>query len=113
MLDQIDKLFPALSESEKSSFNNTLSSRFESFNSFVMLQHKQNPAIVAEMFNNQLATKALLFTAITKVRQHILGSQDKALKGRYQQWLAQKNYLAKVYQLSKEEKQKRAIDEIS
>jgi CHAT domain-containing protein len=111
MLNQIDKLFPALSESEKSHFYSTLSDNFEVFNSFVLQQQNRNPAIVAEMFNNQLAIKALLFTATTKVRQHILGSQDEALKGRYQQWLTQKNYLAKVYQLSKEEKQKRAIDQ--
>jgi CHAT domain-containing protein len=111
LLDQMDKLFPALSESEKGHFYNTLAFRFENFNSFVLLQHKQNPALAAEMFNNQLVTKASLFNATNKVRQHILASHDQALKTRYQQWLDQKNYLAKVYQLSKAEKQRRGIDE--
>jgi CHAT domain-containing protein len=111
MLDGIDKVFPVLSEREKGQFYKTFSARFESFNSFVLLQQKHNPGIIAEMFNNQLATKACLFHATAKVRQHILESPDETLKRLYQQWLDKKNYLAKIYQLSKEEKQKQAIDE--
>jgi hypothetical protein len=111
MLSQIENVYPALSEKERSYFYKTFSARFESFNSFALLFQKQNPAILAEMFNNQLAIKASLFNATNKVRQHILGSQDQALITRFQQWLEKKNYLAKVYQLSMEEKQERAINE--
>jgi tetratricopeptide (TPR) repeat protein len=96
-LEEIQKYFPSMSEKEKEIFYEKFSDRFEQFNSFAVAYSQSNPAILADMYHTQMATKALLFNASQKVRQRILNSQDAALIQLYQQWQTNKETLAQLY----------------
>ncbi len=69
-----------------------------------------NPNVLSNMYNNQLATKALILNASNKVRQKILASRDTSLINLYKSWLQQKEMLSKLYSLSKEEVAKEKIN---
>lgn len=101
--EEIRKYFPSMSEREKEAFYNTLKARFEQFNSFVTLRYTADPALLTEMYNAQLATKAILFNSSNKVRQRILGSNDQVLIESFKKWQSAKEYLAQVYVLPKSE----------
>ena len=100
-LNQINTIFPALTEKEREAFYNTLRSDLERFNTFAVLHSLDNPAIIGEMFNNQLTTKALLFNASDKMRQDILSSNDESLINDFGHWRDLREKLARLYQLPK------------
>jgi tetratricopeptide (TPR) repeat protein len=107
---QINTYFPSMSEKEKELFYHTINDKLEQFNSFAILRSKSNPDILETMYNNQLATKALLFNASNKVRQRILNSGDKQLTDLFKRWQSEKELLAKLYSLPVEEIRKRSIN---
>ncbi|QHT69503.1 CHAT domain-containing protein [Rhodocytophaga rosea] len=109
-LRQIENYFPALSDREKEQFNNTVKNYFEKFNTFALMRYEQNPAILGDMYNNQLSTKALLLNASSKVKQRILNSNDTSLIKTYRQWLSEKENLVKIYKLPKAEIDKQEIN---
>lgn len=108
-LRRIAKDFPSLSEREKTAFYRTLQTSFEGFDSFALRRMPQNPLVLGTLFNNQLDTKALLLRATTKVSQRIRESRDSLLIGKYNSWNERKEYLAKVYTLSIDERSAQAI----
>ncbi|MDX2189916.1 MAG: CHAT domain-containing tetratricopeptide repeat protein [Bacteroidota bacterium] len=102
-LYEIDTYFPGMSEKEKGKFYNTVSPRFEQFNSYCLIRYKDNPAILSKMYDYEIATKALLLNSTNKVRQRILNSGDNALIEKFKTWNSQKELLARAYTMSKEE----------
>jgi hypothetical protein len=110
LLSQIDNNFSMLSEKEKGLFYKSFSNNFEQFTSFSAKRYQENPAISTEVYNNTLATKALLFSAGDKMRTRILGSKDETLIALFEQWKAKKATLIKVYEMSIVDKQKKGID---
>ena len=111
--NQINTVFPALSEKEREAFYNTLRSDLERFNTFAVLNSLDNPSIIGEMFNNQLTTKALLFNASDKMRQNILSSNDENLINEFGHWRDLREKLARLYQLPKidlEKKQQEMLE---
>jgi CHAT domain-containing protein/Tfp pilus assembly protein PilF len=106
---QINTYFPSMSEKEKELFYHTINDKLEQFNSFSILRSRSNPDILSVMYNNQLATKALLFNASNKVRQRILNSGDKQLIDLFKAWQSEKELLAKLYAQPIEEVRKRGI----
>lgn len=102
-LYQINTYFPSMSEKEKGEFYNTIHHKFEQFNSFALLRSKTNPSILASMYNNQLAIKALLLNTSNKLRERILNSGDQHLINSFKNWQTEKEFLAQAYSLSKEE----------
>lgn len=111
--NQIHRNFPFMSEYERDKFYETINYNFEGFNSFVIRRSKDNPLICAEMYNNQLASKALLLNSVNRVRRIILDSGDQALMDAYKKWIAQKEFLARIYTLSNAEIVQQAIDKDS
>lgn len=109
LLRQISTFFPALSEKERGLFFQKLNISFEIFNSFVFQAAKNNLQMSDYAFNNQLAIKALLLNSSAKVKQQILSSNNQELKSLYQDWLNQREFLAKMYTLSKAEIEQRRI----
>ena len=109
-LYQIDNIFPSLSEKEKEDFYKTLKSDLERFNTFAIERMYQNPSILEDVFNNQLATKAILFRATTKMRDNILGSGDQELISQFNQWIDLREMLGYYYQLGNLELETRNID---
>ncbi|MGZ4033818.1 MAG: CHAT domain-containing protein [Bacteroidia bacterium] len=99
----IDTYFAPMSESEKAKFWDKISPRLQRFNSFVADESSSDPELTGQMFNYQLKTKALLLNATNKVKNAILTSDNENLKNLYTQWLDQKELLARLYTLSKEE----------
>ncbi len=102
-LYQIQKYFPSMSEKEKGEFYATIRENFEQFNSYALLRYKRDPTILGKMYNNQLATKALLLNASNKLRQSIFASGDTVLIHDFKTWLNQKEFLSKVYAMPKED----------
>lgn len=101
--DEIKKYFPSMSEREKEDFYKKFSDRFEQFNSFAAARYQVDPTVLSEMYNTQLATKAILFNSSNKVRQRILTSNDPALIESFKKWQSDKEYLAQLYVLPKSE----------
>lgn len=101
--EEIKRYFPSMSEREKEEFYKKFSDRFEQFNSFATSRYLSDPSVLSEMYNTQLATKAILFNASNKVRQRILNSNDPVLIESFKKWQSDKEYLAQLYVLPKNE----------
>ncbi len=99
--DQINRVFPILSEDEKARFYyNKLKPAFEQYNSFIVETSAEDKKLIGEMYNYQLATKGLILSATSKVRQSIMNSGDEQLKAQYENWIEQKEKLAKLFSSS-------------
>jgi len=109
-LSQINNYFPSLSEIEKGRFYSNISPNFEEFDSFVIKWMKKDKTLLGRMYDNQLATKALLLNASSKVRRRILNSGDRQLIEKYESWRSIKEKLATFYSLTKEKLEKGKID---
>ncbi len=99
---QIDRYFPALSEYGQARFWQTIAPRFERFFSFA-LEASANEEVARAFFDYRMATKALLLNTSSRLRRRILTGDDPALRELYKQWLDNKQYLATVYSMTKEE----------
>lgn len=97
LIKRIHRYFSTMSEQEKASHFQAVNFPFQSFISFALKAQKVIPAISADVYNFQLATKALLLSSTIKARQQILSSGDSQLKDLYQEWQKHKNVLAKAY----------------
>lgn len=106
--DQIDNYFPALSETEKALFYNTLKGNYSVFYSFVADNPTDEP--VGKMFDNRLFSKALIARATRGAAEKILASGDRELVLDYKRWLAMKEQLARLYKTPKEEIRAQNID---
>jgi CHAT domain-containing protein/tetratricopeptide (TPR) repeat protein len=110
-LDRIDNVFPALNDKDKTYFYSTIQKDFEFFNYFASTSHQKIPAIIGDMYNYTIATKALLLNTSNKIKKRILSSGDADLIRLYQEWRIKKNRLAQVWQMSNVEKVKANINE--
>lgn len=114
--NQINLIFPILSEEEKSKFYyNKLKPTFEQYNSFIVETSSENKELLGEMYNYQLATKGLILYATNKVKESIQNSGDADLIERYDTWIAQKEQLAKLFSASEIplEERNQKIDSLS
>ncbi len=103
-LNQIDYIFPYLNEKEKINFSDELEKNFNAFYDFAIKRVAGNPGITKDLYNLRLSNKAILLNSFNKIRTRILKSNDDELIKIYQQWLSQKEFLAKVYQFSEKER---------
>ena len=106
----VQNFFPSMSESEKAKFWDKLFPKFQKFYSFAVENYKERPALLGEMYNYQLSTKALLLSASSKIKSQILAGNDVELKKKYTLWLDGKENLSKIYTYSKEELQEEGIN---
>lgn len=102
-LDFVNKYFPPMSEAEKTKYWDILSPRFQRFYNFAVEASLENPAVIQELYDYHIATKALLLNSTNKVKQAIFSSKDAQLIRDYVTWLDQKETLARLYAYSKEE----------
>lgn len=107
---QIIRYFPSFSEKEKLAYYGANKIYFEGFEWFCLGRFTQKPAILGELFNLRLLTKGLLFHASNRVRQRILNSNDQELILQFNEWQSKKEYLAKVYQMSVQEKHQAGVN---
>jgi len=101
---QIDAYFPTLSEEEKAKFyNNNIKLSFEQFNSFAIANLETFPELASKMYNYQLSTKGLIMYATARVRDAILNSENEELIEKYNEWIAQKEQLSKLFSKHEED----------
>jgi len=104
-----DSQYRYLSEKEKEAFFTKTREWIDAYNSFYLRYYPQNASVAGLMYNNALTTKGLIFGLSKQVAEKSLKNPD--LLNQYKRWQDQKNFLAKVYQMSKEEKQRFGIEE--
>lgn len=102
-LEFINHYFPPMSEAEKTKYWDVLAPRFQRFYNFALTQATTNTALVGDLFDYHIATKALLLSSTNKIKQSIIASKDAQLITDYFTWLDQKETLARLYAYSKEE----------
>jgi len=102
-LQFVSTYFPPMSEAEKTKYWDVLSPRFQRFYNFALEASANNPDVVKDLVDYQIATKALLLNSTNKVKQAIYASKDGELIRDYITWLDQKETLARLYAYSKEE----------
>jgi CHAT domain-containing protein/Flp pilus assembly protein TadD len=108
-LEFIGTYFAPMSESEKAAYWRTLQPRFDKFFAFVAATPKGDDLLTLAL-NYRLATKAMLLSSTTKIKNHILASGDEALINDYQVWLDQKEQLALYYSFSAEDLKEQEIN---
>ncbi|MCS6822289.1 MAG: CHAT domain-containing protein [Microscillaceae bacterium] len=109
-LKYIKNYFPALSENEKAKFWALIKPDFEFFNSLALKQADRNPEMIEKMYNNILATKAILLSSSIKMKQRILNSKDQEIKDLYKKWIEKKEYLNTIIALSPEQLAEQGIN---
>ena len=101
-LTYINEFFPSLSESEKTLFWASISSDFELFNSLVINYYHEDEKIIGEMYNNRLATKAILLNSSVRLKERIMEFGSQELIQKYKTWLDQKDYLLRAQGMSQD-----------
>lgn len=109
-LDFVSRYFPPMSEAEKTKYWDILQPRFQRFYNYCLDAQATNLAIVQDMYNYQIATKALLLNSTNKIKQAIFSSGNAELIKDYIAWLDKKETLARYYSLSKEDLKDQKID---
>jgi CHAT domain-containing protein/tetratricopeptide (TPR) repeat protein len=109
-LDFVNRYFPPMSEAEKTKYWDVLQPRFQRFFNFGLETSTTDPSVINDMYNYQMATKALLLNSTNKIKHAILGSGNQDLIKDYTAWLEKKETLARYYSLSKEELTNQKID---
>lgn len=109
-LEFINRYFPPMSEAEKTKYWDILSPRFQRFYNFAIEASATNKNIVQDLYNYQIATKALLLNSTNKVKQNIYASGDAQLIKDYVAWIDQKEQLARLYAYSKAELSEQKIN---
>jgi CHAT domain-containing protein len=109
-LNFINSYFKPMSEAEKTKYWETLQPRFQRFYNFAIDYSATNPAVLTDVFNAQIATKALLLNSTNKVKKAILASGNQAVIKNYLEWIGKKEALSHYYSLSKDELKEQKID---
>jgi len=108
-LKQINELFPAMSENEKTAFSNKLNKIVQAYLDFVIVNVDQNKELVRQLYNFRLATKALLINSSTMMRNQILSSNNIPLKQQFNDWLHVKEELGELYNVPQEEREQSKV----
>lgn len=102
-LDFTQNYFPSLSFRQKSRYWNTLKDEFEFYTAVVFSSANPDKAkYTGTIYNNILSTKALLLSSSIKLLDKIINSNDSILIARYNQWIAEKEFLINSINLSKQ-----------
>ncbi len=109
-IDFINHYFPPMSESEKTKYWDVMSPRFQRFYNFAIEASASNPHVLQDLYDYQMATKALLLSSTNKIKKNILASGNQSLIKDYRAWLDQKETLARLYAYSKDDLKEQKIN---
>ncbi len=107
---QIKDLFPLFSEQEKQVYWQSVSHFFSSIADLAQVYVAEKPTIMADLYNQSLFTKGIIFSSTQKMKSAILDSQDTVLINQYNNWKKQRETYTKLSQLSPEEQKKQNLD---
>jgi CHAT domain-containing protein/tetratricopeptide (TPR) repeat protein len=105
-IDQINNVFPGLSESEKVKFYAKLQERFEIYNLYVLERREEKPELIADMYQFRQVTKGILLDASQKIKKEILNGNNPELISKYNKWRHLKEKLSQLYMQTKSEQEK-------
>ncbi|MCC5946265.1 MAG: CHAT domain-containing protein [Bernardetiaceae bacterium] len=109
-LTEIQNLLPIFSEHEREGYLATKSPNFNTFQSFMVVYHEQNPQAISELYDLNLFRKGLIFSSTQKMRQQILSSGDSTLIRDFEEWKMLKREYNDALQLSDAQQQEKGID---
>ncbi|WNB17487.1 CHAT domain-containing tetratricopeptide repeat protein [Marivirga arenosa] len=109
-LEFVKDYFPALSEAEKTKYWEQLKPRFFRYYNYALENYYEYPELLDNLIKYRLATKGILLTASTALRNSIYNQNDPELEKLYEQWLDQKQQLTNAYTLSDEEIDEQSIN---
>ncbi|GCC52764.1 CHAT domain-containing protein [Chryseotalea sanaruensis] len=96
--NQIDVTFPVLTEEEKAKFYyNKIRPSFDKFNAFAVQSKEEIPSVLAEVYDHQINTKAVIMLSTEKVKQGIKSMNDPSLMTQFEEWQGIKEQIAKLY----------------
>lgn len=96
---QINELFPALSDIERTAFCNKINEVILAYQDFAVEYGQSRKEIVKDLYDFHLYTKALLLHVSSKIRHRIVNSNDEELLLKYNEWQRTKEHLSKLYTL--------------
>ncbi len=108
--NQIQVLLPSFSEKEKYAYWQSILCYFESFTQFCESYGNQKPAIMADLYDQTIFTKGIIFSSTQKMKNAILSSGDTLLVNQYNNWKQQRETYTKLYQLPLEEQKMQNLD---
>lgn len=111
-LEFITKYFSNLSFRQKSKYWNSIKDKFEFYNTLAFHTPKKNVTMCVKVYNNILATKALMLNSGLKLLNHVTSSNDTTLVRLYNEWIEQKEYLIAVLAMSKQQLDEQGIDKL-
>ncbi len=101
ILDQVDKIFAGLSESDKTRYWSRIRNILEKYYAYAF--HTGVPGIQEKAYNVYLATKALILSETAQLRRRLEKSNDTTVVRLYQEWQEQKDYVTKLYTYTPQE----------
>lgn len=96
--------FSFLSENEKEKFLASVDLYDDMFSTFAVKYGKDNPGVYAQVYENTLRNKGILFRSGTHMREVVFSSGDTTLVNIYERWNNLKKSLADVYALPAEKR---------
>ncbi len=109
-LQYIEEYFPTLSELEKARYWRSIRNDFELFNSLALKYYSKNPDVLDRMYDNQLATKAILLNSSIKMKERILKYGDPVLVNKYKEWIDKRELLSRSLSMNAEELEENNIN---
>jgi len=93
---QVKKYFPFLSTIEKEKFFESLRSGKDYFQSYCAKRQVNNKQFASLLYDNQLATKAILLSNNKKQVERIRNLKDSVLLGMYQNWQSNRELISRL-----------------
>ncbi len=109
-IQQVNTLLPTFSEKERIAYLKSIQVFFSDFQNFAIAYRNKNPKITADLYNQTLFTKSLVFASTQKMREQILGSGDSLLITDFENWKKQKDTYNQLIQKSKQEQEKSGVN---
>lgn len=106
----LKKIFPSLSEYEKTRYWNTIKGDFEFYNTLAFSRVDDFKGLSEKIYNYQLLTKALLLSSSIKIRERVNASFDEDLKKSYNDWVQKKESLTAAYSMSTDQLKENNLD---
>ncbi|MCS7189079.1 MAG: CHAT domain-containing tetratricopeptide repeat protein [Bacteroidia bacterium] len=98
LLNQVDKLFNGLTESEKARYWARVRQVLEHYYAFAFSEG--NPAARKKAYEVYLSTKAFILSETAQLRARLAKTSDTTIRRIFQTWQDQKEYLTRLYSYS-------------
>jgi CHAT domain-containing protein len=101
-IKEFNRYFAFLSEKEKSLLYKNIKLFFDRYNMFVLqntINKTGSSELLAEMYNNQLISKGILFHSSQELKKNIFANGDPVLIAKFNQWVIYKEQIAKLYKI--------------